>query len=774
MKKMLWLSILGAYLFSYKNQAQTLNSIFTNVDTIGLEQSAAPGNLIINNTNVTPLASTQCSANILHYAVASTHQSGRIIGMGHEGFLTDNSLVLYDNQTFLNQAINWLSQGNSSGTVTLKNGWINTGNTSVLQAELQSLGYTFNTTSSGISSSILANTDLLILGNDWNGNAAYTPTEISAINTFVSNGGGLLIVGLGWSWPGNLSNYPMNMVANQFGFEYTNTGINSNVYTNLHPIDTTFSNCPSPFFNTNISRGDTLRIIRLAVSVTGEFTQENGGVSNTEVLLNNWLEDINTMYGREYCMRFELVPNNTNLIFSDPSTDPWETMPLGSGGCNNSGVIMADQQSVVDSIIGSSNYDVSHVILSTQHLGGGCAGSYTSGISGGFNIPVTRHEIGHQFGQSHTINHSGMDNYEPENGNWTVQGGNGHGRAHAISFHQLALNLLNNPLVGQKVPTENAIPTLFVGQDVTIPKSTPFLIQAESTDVNPTDSLTYVWDNMDRGFPQHIPVTDDAQGALFMRLLPTTESSRMFPKLSDVLENNTSNDQEQLPSQSRTMNIRVTVNDNATMLYNGEDIPASGINSDDISITVDDSGPFEVTSQNIVGSMYMENENLPVTWSVNGTNLPPVNTSHVRISLSIDGGQTFPYILADSTLNDGEEDVLIPDNIISSTARVKVEAIGNIYFDINSEDFEIVPYFSVTNQIESSTQVYPNPAYTTLYIKTTLSNYDVKLIHSSGQELIYQENTKQLDLSELSSGIYFLEIMDLNSNLKIRRKIIHY
>lgn len=769
--KFYFLLSFGFYLCIYQTMAQSLNSIVTNVDTIALEPAAGPGEIVITGPNAHPLASTHCSTNIKHYGVASTYSNGRAIGLAHEGFVTDNNLPLFDNSLFISQAIHWLSQGNNSANITIKNGWVNNGNTVLLQNQLQSLGHTVTTTNSSFSSTLLSSTDVLIIGNHWNGNSPYSSGEISAVNNFISNGGGVLILGLGWSWPGSLSDYPMNNIASLFGFEFTGGGMSSNIYSNLYPIDTTFSNCPSEYFNTNISRGDTLRVIRLAVSVTGEFTQENGGINNTENLIDNWLNEINSIYGKEYCMRFELVPNNTDLIFPDPLTDPWSTMPLGSGGCNNSGVIMADQQSVIDSIIGSNNYDVSHVILSTQHLGGGCAGSYTSGISGGFNIPVTRHEIGHQFGQSHTINHSGFNNYEPENGNWTIQGGNNQAKAHAISYHQLALNLLNNPLLGHKVITGNSSPTIYAGKDVTIPISTPFILSALASDINGDDSLTYVWDNMDKGLPQYIPVNNDAEGAIFMRLLPTHSSSRTFPKLSDIIANNNSNNQEQLPSQPRTMNIRVTVNDNATMMYNGDIINASGINSDDISITVDESGPFIVTSQNSPGIIYNGGTFKELTWDVNNTNLPPVNATHVKISLSTDGGYTFPIIIANSTLNDGNELIEIPE-VNTTQARIKIEAIDNIFFDLNTNNFEIQSKIGILS-LDNAFQLYPNPTKDILNIETTHTNYKVSLININGKVLIEGDMIKKMSLSNLTSGLYFIEFHCIDLNQTIRKKIIH-
>jgi hypothetical protein len=59
----------------------------------------------------------------------------------------------------------------------------------------------------------------------------------------------------------------------------------------------------------------------------------------------------------------------------------------------------------------------------------------------------------------------------------------------------------------------------------------------------------------------------------------------------------------------------------------------------------------------------------------------------VKISISTDGGNNFTTLVA-STANDGSEVVTIP-NTPSTTARVKIEAVGNIFFDISNTNFTI-------------------------------------------------------------------------------------
>ena len=461
----------------------------------------------------------------------------------------------------------------------------------------------------------------------------------------------------------------------------------------LFPIYLSAQNNPAPFIGENIARGDTLRILRLAVSTTGEFTQSVTGASDAEKVaevitqMKAWIAEINILYGREYAVRFELVADNLleQIIYTNVATDPWPDMT--GAGCDNAGNILDIQATVIDGAIGESNYDFSHVIL--ENFNGGCAGGFKTGYSGGFSIGITRHEMGHQFGQPHTINNGGNNNYEPENAGRSIQGGNTDPYAHSSSYHQLA-NFIRTTqaAAGMKISTGNNIPTIDAGLDRSIPISTPFTLSAIATDADASDVLTYVWDQLDRAIGQSLPAVDPTQGALFSRLTPTTNTSRTYPNIGDVLANNLATSTEVLPTQPRDLNFRITVNDNRKFDLNGTLVNASGTNSDDVKITVvNNGGPFQMTSQN-TGDTYTGGTNQTITWDVNGTNLQPINTSNVKISLSTDGGLTFPIMLTASTDNDGSEVITLP-NISTTQARLKVEAIDNYFFDINNTDIII-------------------------------------------------------------------------------------
>ena len=97
------------------------------------------------------------------------------------------------------------------------------------------------------------------------------------------------------------------------------------------------------------------------------------------------------------------------------------------------------------------------------------------------------------------------------------------------------------------------------------------------------------------------------------------------------------------------------------------------------------SGPFRVTSKAATTAAAVGGRTETIYWTNNTSAL----SANVRISLSMDGGQTFPTVLAESTANDGNAQVTWPD-VATTKARIKVEAVENYFFDVNDADITIL------------------------------------------------------------------------------------
>jgi hypothetical protein len=181
-----------------------------------------------------------------------------------------------------------------------------------------------------------------------------------------------------------------------------------------------------------------------------------------------------------------------------------------------------------------------------------------------------------------------------------------------------------------------------------------------------------------------------------------TEPTRVFPDLEQILANRTNAEtgtcpdgdvecfSEFLPTAAYAgfsmnanpprLSFRLTARDGRA---NG-----GGVNTALTTLVLaPTAGPFLVTAPN-TAEAYLGGSIQTVTWEVANTHLAPVSTTDVRIRLSIDGGRTYLYDLAESTPNDGSEAVLLP-NVGTTRARVKIEAIGNVFFDVSNSDFAI-------------------------------------------------------------------------------------
>jgi reprolysin-like metallo-peptidase family M12B len=462
-----------------------------------------------------------------------------------------------------------------------------------------------------------------------------------------------------------------------------------------------------------LTTGATLRTYRLAVAATGEYTAFFGGtVPGAMAGITTTVNRVDAIYERDLAVRLVLVAGNASIVYTDPAGDPYS---------NSNGTAMLCQNArTLDAVILSANYDIGHVFATGSgglaglgaacRTGGTCDGAPASfkayGTSGvvypqgdGFDVDLVAHEIGHQLGADHTFNGSTSScqgqratasAYEPGSGS-TVMSYAGicasedlqpHADAY---FHARSLDQIASFVGGSSCPvsgaTANTPPAVEAGPDFTVPSRTPFTLTAAGSDAD-GDVLTYAWEEFDLGTVAP-PNQDNGTRPIFRSFPPTASPARTFPRLSDLLANVVPLPLgESLPVTTRTMTFRVTARDNRS--------GGGGTASDVMHLNVRaDSGPFLVTQPNTAVG-WPAGSTQTVTWDVANTAPAPVSCATVRISLSLDGGVTFPIVLAANTPNDGTQAVTLPLKG-TSRARIKVAAVDNVFFDVSNADFTITP-----------------------------------------------------------------------------------
>ena len=577
--------------------------------------------------------------------------------------------------------------------------------------------------------------------------------------------------------------------------------------------------------NSGICIGSQLRKYRLAVACTGEYAQAVcGGTATVAATLSAITTSVNRVdgvYETEVAIRLVLVANESSVVFTNPSSDPFT-------GNNNSGTLIGESQTVITSNIGTANFDIGH----TFSTGGGglanlgCVCKSTSkakGITGSSNpvgdpydIDYVAHEMGHEFGGDHPFNSSagscGGGNrtasaaYEVGSGvSIMAYAGICNGDDiqphsdpyfHTYSFDQIVT--YSNTGTGNSCPvlinTGNNPPSITMPTSgLHIPKSTPFVLTGSGSDPD-GDALTYSWEEFDKG----ASTTWDGGAAttsspIFKSRIPKTTGTRYFPSLAiinagyptaptatmDGLKG------EILPTVSRTLNFRLTVRDNK----NGGGGVATGGNgcssTAPFTVFVDGSaGPFKENVPN-GGEVWTGGTPQTVTWNVANTTNSTVNCQFVNIYMSVDGGLSYPTLIASHVPNNGTLAINAPNIATSVTVRFMIKCEDNLFFDVSDQNFIIqnnpdLPLFGGITEVknEIKVEVVPNPATDEISFvvdgaSNTQLHYEIvnvlgaSLMQGSIDTNLAAQNDK-IGIGALPAGLYIVRISNKEKLTTVR------
>lgn len=487
---------------------------------------------------------------------------------------------------------------------------------------------------------------------------------------------------------------------NYIVYNRTNIQQQANRFNCLVQDETQIANATNSVNNALVSDG-IFRQYRLAMACTVEYASFhvaaaglNGGTlaqKKAAVLaaMVVTMTRVNGLYERDMSLRMNLIANNDLVIFitSDAFTN------------NNATALINESQTVIDGAIGLDNYDIGHTVSTggggLAQLNSPCSSSKARGITGSpapvgdpYDIDYVAHEMGHQFGSTHTFNNDCGGNrsngtaVEPGSGT-TIMAyagicapdvqGNSDPHFHAVSIAQMTTFVMNGGNCSSNAPNGNVAPVVNAGVNYVIPKGTAFVLKGIASDAN-NDALTYCWEQINNQISTQPPLATSTSGPNFRSRPPSTSPNRYMPIFSEVLAGNLTPSWEVVPNVARSMSFALTVRDNRA--------PNGGqTKRDDMNLTVSNFGPFIITSPTAENVTWEKGSTQTVTWDVAGTNGNNINTANVNILLSTDGGVTFSPLVS-NTPNDGSEAITLP-YIASPNCRIMIEAVGNIFYAVS-------------------------------------------------------------------------------------------
>ena len=474
--------------------------------------------------------------------------------------------------------------------------------------------------------------------------------------------------------------------------------------------------------------GSTLTTYRFAGILSERANNEvsGGTVEGGLAWMVAMVNQMNLLWVRELGFRLEMVEGSDQLIFTD--SNPAPAVFQQDPSCHSSGdpkyCELGEVKPFLESVIGPGGDDTP-LEERTWEYGAHFDTRYNGGVaympgSTSTNNPdyeVFNHELGHNLGSPHNISIEG---------GWrctiggTIMGSRVRtlnsfsGDQYSSHSIELAMNYRNNPMIYQSLgiwggdyvtglnseETGNLIPEVMVPEgDFFIPKETPFVLEGNSMPMHP--EYTFSWeqnDASDESFSMNpldnsLPFFLPDKGPLFSTVDPTLHGyKRYFPDMESLINNayateindyGTMLTVEKLPFASREINMRLIVRTN--------DPYAGSLNHKNLKFYVDgDAGPFRVTSQ-ADSTIWAVGSEQTITWDLANTNdANGVNCQAVDLALSLNGGNSFDFILAENVPNTGSHMFTVPPIPPVVYGRLMVKASDNVFFDINNGTITIL------------------------------------------------------------------------------------
>ncbi len=433
----------------------------------------------------------------------------------------------------------------------------------------------------------------------------------------------------------------------------------------------------------------------LFVACTGEWGQKLGSKLAARQAIVNHVTELNALYTAELNIYFNLTTEN-QFLYTSPSLDPFNP---GTGG-------LADQARNFFNDKVTTSFDIGHVFhylgtsgglsasgvayLNSSCLenfkGGGWTGTNSPG-SVNFNMQVFGHEIAHQMGADHSFygmkgnctagQRSEGSGFEPGAGSTIMSYQNqcGSDNLDGPQSSTLYFNTHSVSQILQRVNDQSSCGSrtgrganlsIEIPGGFSIPKNTAF----DLTATGGNSAYSYIWeqydsDNTSPSETQANPINagNYTKTPMYRSYDPSPDGNhRSFPS-KEVQASGITNRGEVYANVARNITMR-------HMTRSG-----GNIRCDEMTVTVRNAPAFEIESplkDDLIAlskSPTRASDKITVLWETGGTEIN--GFPNIDIWYSVDGGQSFPYLLAGDVPNNGEYRVRPPE-IDTDKARLRI------------------------------------------------------------------------------------------------------